>query len=341
MSDQAVSQRRLALIRERLGNPPARLWCALLTPYRQVNGRLEIDAEHLTAHLRTIAPYVGGLLVAGSTGDGWDMSNDQFRRLVELTADETIVPRRIPKLYGILGATTEIVLEKARIARSVVGEAEAMFTACPPIGEHHSLDTIEAHYHRVLDTLKAPISLYELPQITRNHVAPELLQRLAARYPHLVMLKDTSGADAVATAGLDYGGVFLVRGAESDYASHLKPMGGAYDGLLLSSGNTFTAILSQILTAVEQGRREEALSHSKRLTEVMTRMLSAADGLPFGNMFANGNRAVDHMLAHGEKWRDVSGPYAFTGQAIDRQVMEQIEVVLKDENLLPKKGYMQ
>jgi Carboxypeptidase Taq (M32) metallopeptidase len=46
-----------------------------------------IDHERQLAHLAFMAPYLKGLLVPGSTGDGWDMTDDQV-----ITALESVIP---------------------------------------------------------------------------------------------------------------------------------------------------------------------------------------------------------------------------------------------------------
>lgn len=62
----------------------------------------------------------------------------------------------------------------------------------------------------------------QLPQVTRNQMSPELVARLARQFAHFLLFKDTSGRDRVAVSGLDFTGVFLVRGMEGEYARWLK-----------------------------------------------------------------------------------------------------------------------
>ena len=47
------------------------LWCPPLTHYLSSG---EIDSARIAAHLRFISPWVKGLLVPGSTGDGWELT---------------------------------------------------------------------------------------------------------------------------------------------------------------------------------------------------------------------------------------------------------------------------
>ena len=136
--------------------------------------------------------------------------------------------------------------------RALVRSAVCGFTVCPPKGREMSQGDIRASLDRVLSK-GLPVSLYQLPQITENEMAPDTVPWLAERHPNFVMLKDTSGADRVAAAG--FRDVFLVRGAEGDYSKHLAISGGAYDGFLLSTANVFGPQLAQIIDDLRQGRR--------------------------------------------------------------------------------------
>ena len=109
-------------------------------------------------------------------------------------------------------------------------------------------------------------------------MSPALVASLARRFPNFVLFKDTSGADRVTAAqaaGLDLEGVFLVRGAEGGYAAHLRPNGGGYDGLLLSTANSFGAQLSPDHRAVAtpaDGWRPTQLS--SRLSALVTELFA-------------------------------------------------------------------
>ncbi|HYJ18186.1 MAG TPA: hypothetical protein VEW72_03345 [Burkholderiales bacterium] len=63
-----------------------RLWVPLLTHYRRQGQAVEIDPDRIAAHVSYIRPWVRQFLLAGSTGDGWEMSLEQLLVLVRLTA---------------------------------------------------------------------------------------------------------------------------------------------------------------------------------------------------------------------------------------------------------------
>ena len=115
-------------------------------------------------------------------------------------------------------------------------------------------------------------------------MTPELVATLARDFPEFVFFKDTSGNDAVATAAsdpdgeCDLAGVFLVRGAEGDYARALKTEGGVYDGLLLSTANSFGGELATIIEWSAAGRHAEAHRLSDRLASLVSEVFALVAG---------------------------------------------------------------
>ena len=185
------------------------------------------------------------------------------------------------------------------------------------------------------------MALYQLPQITENEMSPELVADLSWRFPNFILFKDTSGRDRVATAGLDLGGVFLVRGAEGDYASHLKTSLGTYDGLLLSTANSFGAQLWSIIELSRTGRGSEAAQISARLTSLVTAVFKLVEAVPAGNAFTNAGKAVDHFFAYGPRGLDAPAPRLHAGISLPAGVLESTRDALLRHELMPSHGYLE
>jgi dihydrodipicolinate synthase/N-acetylneuraminate lyase len=47
------------------------LWCPTLTHFRVAR---EPDAQRIRSHLASLSPVVHGILMPGSTGEGWEMT---------------------------------------------------------------------------------------------------------------------------------------------------------------------------------------------------------------------------------------------------------------------------
>ena len=175
----------------------------------------------------------------------------------------------------------------ALIASGVSG-----FTVCPPAGKDLDQETIGAALAIILD-LGLPTALYQLPQVTGNETAPETFAKLVAKYPNLILFKDSSGADRIAQSGVNAGGVFLVRGAEGDYARWLRAAGGTYDGFLLSTANSFPAGLLAVVNGIQKGRPDEAAKFSAAI--------SGAVGEVFGPRRGDPLRQCLHQRQQGDR----------------------------------------
>jgi dihydrodipicolinate synthase/N-acetylneuraminate lyase len=221
------------------------------------------------------------------------------------------------------------------VRRRVVG-----FTVCPPSGKDKTQGELKAELDEVLEA-GFPIALYQLPQITGNRMEPATVIGLAARHPNLLLFKDSSGEDAVAKHRPQPAGVFLVRGAEGDYARWLRLSGGVYDGLLLSSANCFPRELKRLIRDLERRRMGDAQKLSQRLTEAVTAVFEVVrEGSVPGNAFAAANKAMDHFMAFGPHAVQIAPPMLHGGHTLPRSVLRQTADILRRHDLLPSKGYL-
>ena len=293
------------------------LWVPLLTHYRksEPDGPARVDPERMATQLRSIRPYVHQFLLAGSTGDGWELDFEGYMEIVRLSRRQDVFGEsRV--LYGVLRPTTEEVVDWAvRLEASL--EAEGMpageyagLAICPPVSPGADQATILQHYRSVLARTKSPVAVYQLPQVTQCTIARATMEELAAD-ARVTMFKDTSGTDSVALSG-PIPNVLFVRGAEGNYVEALPPVG-FYDGWLLSSGNVFGPALRRILELHAEGATTRAKELSSIVTSMVFALFEAARSVPFGNAFSNANRAVDHLIANGMTWR--SAPLPLTVKA--------------------------
>ncbi len=323
------------------------LWCPPLTHF-DAQGR--IDAPRMRAHLASMRPWVGGFLVPGSTGEGWELSADEVREVLAV-ALEAVAGEGGHLLVGVLKPTAG---EAARAVQDAAawladrgvarrGAAPARggavgFTICPPSGRDLGQDRIRAGLAEVL-ALGEPTALYQLPQVTGTEMSPGTVAALAAEFPSFYLLKDTSGADRVAASGLR--DVFLVRGAEGDYARHLLAAGGRYDGFLLSTANAFGRELAEVVERVGRGDRAGAEALSGRISALAAEVFAAAARVPAGNAFANANKALDHWRAHGAAAARVPPPRLHSGVRLPAALIELAGEALRRHGLMPARGYLE
>lgn len=346
----SVLTQRLKLLKTVFPSGVPQLWCPPLTHYKEDGS---IDKHRIAAHLQHLSTHVKGFLIPGSTGDGWELTDAETKGILELALDLAL-KFQFHLLIGALKSTPAEVLAfinhavrriQARTGQQDPHKALAQarvsgFAVCAPHGEKKSQSEIAEAFSSVLE-LGFPVALYQLPQITKNEFSPEVAASLAAKFPNLLLLKDSSWADRVVLSGEKLDGVFTMRGAEGDYARWLKLAGGPYDGLLLSTANCFAGELSRMVADLAGKRMESAEEISKRLTAVINETFELVKALPDGNAFANANKAMDHFFAHGPGAADVAPPRLHSGNRLPLEIIRQTGEILRNHKLMPAKGYLE
>lgn len=340
---------RQALIQNLFPGGIPSLWCPTLTHFASAH---TLDRVRIGAHFKFLAPFVKGILVPGSTGEGWEMNDAEIRQLLEVVlATARGLGMRV--LVGALKADAEQALDCIEStvtwlkAESGAGNGDralqqcgvAGFTICPPRGRDLSQTAIQSGLRKVLDR-GLPTALYQLPQVTSNEMSPETVSALAQEYSNFYLFKDTSGQDRVATSGLDFGGVFLVRGAEGGYARWPKSGGGSYDGFLLSTANVFAAQLRAIQSALVEGREPEAQALAQRVDTVVKQCFEMVAGFPVGNPFTNANKVLDHIMGYGPRAVQRVPPLLYSGRRLPEAWISTAVELLRKNSLLPSAGYV-
>ncbi|MCJ2071348.1 dihydrodipicolinate synthase family protein [Methylobacterium sp. J-030] len=316
------------------------LWVPILTHYRGGS----VDPDRMGMHMRSLQPHVRSVLVAGSTGDGWDLDARGFDEALEVLRDAEAFSSQVEVLIGLLQPSTERVLARldqvtAFLGRTAIAARIVGVAVCPPVDGDIDQAGIVRHFMAVIDASPWPVSLYQLPQVTGCSLEPKTVSALA-RHRNVAMFKDSSGADLVALADDDYGDLLLVRGAEGSYAAHLRPQG-RYHGWLLSTGNAFAAPLRDILRAHADSRFAHAADISRRLGADIDRLFADAATVPFGNAFSNANRAADHILAYGSAgWRNVEPPETISGLPLPIHLLATADRIISEHIETIRSGYL-
>ena len=296
-----------------------RLWFPPLTFYKE-NGI--IDTDRMTEELSQIYPYSKGVLVPGSTGDGWVLSQEKQEALVRFflkgfdfgrfsiligalmpTADDTI--QAINRWCDILCETAGV-KEPAEAMKLLDVKA---FVFCVPKGVQDRSQQIR-EMSRVLD-LSLPMAFYQLPLVTGVTVEAEVIAELAAKYSNLIMAKDSGGKDELAKSGLLSGRLMMLRGAEGDPADMIRGDNAIYDGLLLATVNCFAKEHSELL----QGKREYS-----GYGDVIMKMFDAVTD-PVSNAFSDAARAICHAQKFKEQAPGIPC-YCYDGRTLPVSLIE-------------------
>ena len=150
----------------------------------QADGRINEGALRAIFE-ENLAHGVDGFWVAGSTGEGPVMS-DQQRETTARIAGETISGRGLSIMH--VGAiSTESAVKGAKAAR----ESGCDAVCCvPPFFFRASDDTVIEHYKRVVDAADGlPFFVYNLPQLTQVETNPPLMEKIVENVPNVMGLK--------------------------------------------------------------------------------------------------------------------------------------------------------
>lgn len=298
-----------------------KLWCPTLSYFSAAG---QFDTERIAQHMQKLSPYVRGILVPGSTGEGWEMTDHQIMNLLDI-----VVPLAaqfdMKILIGILKTDTDPVLSCIEgLSRFLSQSAVVGVTVCAAKGAERSQEDIRSGLARVL-RLQIPTALYQLPQVTQNEMSAETVASLAEEHPNFIMFKDTSGQDRVALSMPDSQGVFMVRGSEQNgYSQWLRSSGGNYDGFLLSTANCFAGELNELVRLCDTGQRSAADRLSDELQQTVSAAFAAFSDFGVGNPFTNANKAIDHVRTYGSEFRQQPAPMLISGTRLPMNILEKV-----------------
>jgi len=156
------------------------------TPVRS-DGRINEEAFRAIFE-DNLSHGVGGFWVAGSTGEGPVMS-DQQRETTARIAGETISGKGLSIMH--VGAiSTESAAKGAKAAKD--SGCDAICCVPPFFFKGNDQMTID-HYKRVADAADGlPFFVYNLPQLTQVETTPDFMEKIVAAVPTVVGLKHSA-----------------------------------------------------------------------------------------------------------------------------------------------------
>jgi len=158
---------------------------AMVTP-------LDRNEEIDEAGIRGIINYlidsgVHGIFVCGSQGESYALTDDEKKRVIEISVDE--VNGRVPVYAGTGAVTTKMTIELSRYAVDVGADAVTIVT---PYFIKPSQDELYMHYKRIAESVDSPILIYNNPGRTNVNLEAETVKKLA-EIDNIVGIKDSSG----------------------------------------------------------------------------------------------------------------------------------------------------
>ncbi len=166
------------------GAPFGSVVTAMVTPF-DGEGRLDLDgavalARHLVDH------GSDGLVVAGTTGEGPTLADDERLSLFRAVAEAVTVP--------VLGATgTNDTAHSVALTRAADGTGIDGILVVTPYYNRPSPEGLAAHFGAIAAATALPVMLYDIPVRTGRRIGTDLTCELARSHPTIVAVKDATG----------------------------------------------------------------------------------------------------------------------------------------------------
>jgi 4-hydroxy-tetrahydrodipicolinate synthase len=242
---------------------------ALVTPFAA--GRVN-EAAYRDLVEWQIDEGSNALVPCGTTGEGATLSDDEHRRVIEITVE--VARGRVPVIAGCGSNNTAHAVEMTKAAKDAGADAALHV---PPYYNRPNQDGIYAHLSAVAE-LEIPIILYNVPARTITDISVETMARLS-RLPNVIGVKDATGNLARVSAQRQAcGAEFLQLSGNDDMALGFNAMGGK--GCISVSANVAPRLCSKFQGAMREGRWDEALELQDRLYPLHAALFSDASPGP-------------------------------------------------------------
>lgn len=208
--------------------------------------------ERLIEHV--LAGGVHGLFVLGTTGEGPALPPAVRRGVVERTVKQ--VAGRVPVLVGI---SDTVLADSLALARFSAESGAAAVVAATPYYFPAGQEPLERWCRALVAGLSLPLVLYNMPEMVKVVLEPELVRRLADSQ-RIVGLKD-SGGDLETFAGYSK----IVREVRPDWSLLIGPeqmlpqahaLGG--HGGVCGGANVHPRVFVDLQAALERGDEARA-----------------------------------------------------------------------------------
>lgn len=231
---------------------------ALATPFDESGA---VDYVGFKNHLDFLAGSgVHGFVPCGTTGEGPTLSQEEWRRLIEISV-QVAKKHNIQVTAGCGSNDTQKVVAMTRVARELGCDAALVVT---PYYNRPTSAGVEAHFLHVAENTDLPIVLYNVPGRTNINMAPDLMVRLM-HHPRIVGVKECSGSWSqwitLATT-LDLSKKWFLSG-DDDCMAAVLALGGS--GIISGPANVAPSFYVSMYESATRGDWATAFQIQKRI----------------------------------------------------------------------------
>jgi 4-hydroxy-tetrahydrodipicolinate synthase len=229
----------------------------MVTPFDD-RGEVDLDAAATLAAF-LVGSGSEGLVVAGSTGEGYALSDAESLDLFRVVSDSVAVP--------VLAATgTSDTAHSVALTRSAGQCGVDGVLVVTPYYSRPSPAGLSAHFRAVAASTDLPVLLYDIPVRSGRRIGTELLIELANEIPNVVGVKDATGDVAgAARVVAESPDEFEVYAGDDSLTLPFLAIGGV--GIVSVASHWAASLFSEMISAFESGDVAEATAVNQRLYE--------------------------------------------------------------------------
>ena len=290
---------------------------AMVTPFDE-RGEVDLGAAEAVVE-RFVEAGVSGISPLGSTGESTHLAANERRRFTEEMV--RIVAGRVPLVVGVGSAGTREAVELARHAQSA--GVDAVLVVSPfywTVGE----EALFRHFAAVAEAVDIPVFIYNLPLLINTDLSASLVARIAAEYPNVAGIKDTTAQYTHTVEVLQE-----VKPARPDFSVLagfepliLPSMLAGADGSICAFANVAPELFVDLVKAAREDNLQRAAELHRRVLFLLT--LGAASDPPISAV-----KLAMKMLGV-----PISPTVRGPALTIPEEAHEKVESVLREAGLL-------
>lgn len=225
----------------------------ILTPMHEDES---INVEELRNEVeRMISNGIHGIFPFGTNGEGYILSAEEKKTVLEVVVDQTA--GRVPIYAGTGAISTKETIAQSKMAQEAGADVLSIIA---PSFAAASQEEIYTHYKTVAESVDMPIVLYNIPARTGNAIEPATVARLA-QIENIIGAKDSSGNFSNILGYIEAGksktnGKFYTLSGNDQLIIWTLLAGGT--GGIAGCANVYPQTMSSIYDLFVEGKIEEA-----------------------------------------------------------------------------------
>jgi len=216
---------------------------------------------------------IDALVIAGTTGEGSTLSDDEHRQVLKFAAER--IAGRVPAIAGTGSNDTDYAIDLTRYACEL--NYDAMLVVTPYYNKTTQKGLI-AMYNAIADASTKPLILYNVPSRTGVGIEPATYLALS-EHPQITAIKEANGniSKIVETAAL-VGDKLDIYSGNDDQIVPILSLGGK--GVISVLSNLLPAETSAICKAFFEGKVEESAALQFKYLNLINALFSEVNPIP-------------------------------------------------------------